>query len=287
MTLPDATSLPTAAPYEYDARLAELPPLTGDVKADFAAQRSAIEAIHRAGASGHTVVRLQSAAMDRIMLALWERATAAAAAAHAPTPVALVAIGGYGRRELAPFSDVDLLVLHGSREADPFVKAASESLVYALWDLKLEVGYAVRDLGACVQIASEDHTARTALLDLRRLAGDRDLYRELEREELHGPSQAKVEKFIADKLDEMRTRRERLGDSLYLLEPNVKESEGGLRDLQSALWLARARFKVAGLTELRSRAARPDGDTRERRRARGWLWRVRNEMHYLAGRKWD
>ncbi len=287
MKLPDATSLPTAAPYEYDARLAELPPLTGDVKADFAAQRSAIEAIHRAGASGHTVVRLQSAAMDRIMLALWERATAAAATGHPPTPVALVAIGGYGRRELAPFSDVDLLVLHGSRDVDPFVKAASESLVYALWDLKLEVGYAVRDLGACVRIASEDHTARTALLDLRRLAGDRDLYRELEREELHGLSQAKVEKFIADKLEEMRTRRERFGDSLYLLEPNLKESEGGLRDLQSALWLARVRFKVAGITELLSRALLPERDIRDMRRARDFLWRVRNWMHYLAGRKWD
>src|SRR5512133_2907282 len=287
MQLPDATSLPTAAPFEYDARLAELPALVGDAKVDLAAQRKAIEAIHRGGGSGHTVVRLQSAAMDRVMLGLWERATAAAAKAHEPAPVSLVAIGGYGRRELAPFSDVDLLVLHGGRDASPFVKAASQSLVYALWDLKLEVGYAVRNLADCVQIASEDHTARTALLDLRHLGGDRDLYRELEREELHGLSQVKVEKFIADKLDEMRARRERFGDSLYLLEPNVKESEGGLRDLQSALWLARVRFKVAGITELLSRALLAERDIRDMRRARDFLWRVRNWMHHLAGRKWD
>jgi [protein-PII] uridylyltransferase len=288
MLAPDAhTSLPTAAPYEYEARLPDLPPLRGDARADHAAQRAVIEQIHRAGASGQTVVRLQSAAMDRLMVVLWERAVAAAAKAHAPSPVSLVALGGYGRRELAPFSDVDLLVLHGTREPDAFVKAASESLLYALWDLKLEVGYGVRDLKACDQLASEDHTARTALLDLRPLAGDRDLYRELEREELHGLSQAKVEKFLADKLDEMRTRRERFGDSLYLLEPNVKESEGGLRDLQSALWLARVRFKVAGLTELLSRALLPERDIRDMRRARDFLWRVRNWMHYLAGRKWD
>ncbi len=288
MLVPDAhTSLPADAPYEYEARLRELPPPNGDVKADFAAQRRFIEEVHRAGASGRTVVRLQSAAMDRIMATLWERAVAEAGKAHPRSPVSLVAIGGYGRRELAPFSDVDLLVLHGSREADAFVKTAAERLVYALWDLRLEVGYAVRDLKACDQLASEDHTARTALLDLRWLAGDRDLYRELEREELHGLSQAKVEKFLSDKLDEMRTRRERFGDSLYLLEPNVKESEGGLRDLQSALWLARVRFKVAGLTELLARALLPERDIRDMRRARDFLWRVRNEMHYLAGRKWD
>jgi [protein-PII] uridylyltransferase len=288
MLQPDAhVSLPAAAPYEYEARLAALPALTGDAKADFVAQRRYIEEVHRAGASGQTVVRLQSAATDRIVGVLWARAVEEARKVRAPSPVSLVALGGYGRRDLAPHSDLDLLVLHSSRTPDAFVKAASEKLLYALWDLKLEVGYGVRDLKACDELASEDHTARTALLDLRYLAGDKDLYRELEREELHGLSQAKVEKFLADKLDEMRARRERFGDSLYLLEPNLKESEGGLRDLQSALWLARVRFKVAGLTEMLARALLPERDIREMRRARDFLWRARNEMHYLAGRKWD
>ncbi|WP_242340199.1 MULTISPECIES: [protein-PII] uridylyltransferase [Anaeromyxobacter] len=280
-------TLPAAAPFELEARLAELPALTGDVKADFAAQRRFVEEVHRAGGSGHTVVRLQSAAMDRIVTALWERACAAARDAEAPSPVSLVALGGYGRRELAPHSDLDLLVLHGPGEPDAFVKAASERFLYALWDLRLEVGYGVRDLRACDELATQDHTARTALLDLRWLAGDRALYTELEREELHGLSAQKVEKFLADKLDEIRARRERFGDSIYLLEPNVKESEGGLRDLQSALWLARVRFKVAGITELLARALLPEREIREMRRARDFLWRVRNEMHYLAGRKWD
>ncbi len=178
-------------------------------------------------------------------------------------------------------------MLHADGKPDGFVKTAAERLVYALWDLRLEVGYSVRDLATCDRLASEDHTARTALLDLRHLAGDRDLFRTLERAELHGLSAAKVEKFLADKLDEMRGRRERFGDSLYLLEPNIKESEGGLRDLHSALWLARVRFKVAGITELLSRALLPEREIREMRRARDFLWRVRNEMHYLAGRKWD
>ncbi len=187
-----------------------------------------------------------------------------------------------------PFSDVDLLVLHGEREPDA-VREGRERAV-PLLALGPEARGRVRRSGTSAPASSsprEDHTARTALLDLRHLAGDRALYRELEREELHGLSQAKVDKFLADKLEEMRDRRERFGDSLYLLEPNVKESEGGLRDLQSALWLARVRFKVAGITELLSRALLPERDIREMRRARDFLWRVRNEMHYLAGRKWD
>jgi [protein-PII] uridylyltransferase len=280
-------ALPVPAPYEYEARLPELPPLTGDAKVDLAAARAHLAALHRAGGSGHTVVRLQAAAMDRLLQVLWDRCVAAAAMDHEESPLALVALGGYGRRELAPFSDVDLLVLHGGREPGDFAKAASERFLYTLWDLKLEVGYGVRDLHACEALAREDHTARTALLELRRLAGDEPLYRELEREQLHGLSQARVDEFVADKIAEMRARREKFGDSLYLLEPNVKQSEGGLRDLQAALWIARARFKVGGISELLARALLPERELRDLKRARDFLWRVRNELHYQAQRKVD
>ena len=281
------TSLPTPPPYQFEEKLAALPPLSGDDKADLAAIRRVVEQAHRGGASGQTVVRLQSAAMDRLLEAMWTRAGEEAARTVAPTPVSLVALGGYGRRELNPYSDIDLLVLHGPKGPDAYVKAASERFLYRLWDLKLEVGYGVRDLKACEQLASEDHTARTALLDLRWLCGDRALYRELEREQLHGLSQARVDQFLVDKLAEMRARREKFGDSLYLLEPNVKSSEGGLRDLQSALWVARARFKVAGITEILNRALLPEREIRDMRRARDFIWRIRNELHLASGRKND
>jgi len=287
--------LPAPRPYEYEQRLADLPPLTGDARADVAAARAHLEALHRSGASGHTVVRLQSAAMDRVVAMLWEKALQGArkparggrARRPRPSPVAVVALGGYGRRELAPYSDVDLLLLHARGEPDALTREASEKLLYGLWDTGLEIGSAVRDLAACEAVAAGDHTARTALIDLRFLAGDQGLFRELEREQLHGLSQAKVEAFIADKVREMRERRERFGDSLYLLEPNLKQSEGGLRDLQAALWIARARWKVAGITELLARAVLPEREIRELRLARDFLWRVRNEMHYQAKRKAD
>jgi [protein-PII] uridylyltransferase len=287
MNATSSTVLPPPAPDEDLDRLAELPPLTGDAKADLAARRRFAEALHRRGASGRTVVRLQSAAMDELVLSLWERACAEVARTHPPSPVALVALGGYGRRDLNPYSDIDLLVLHADGGPDRFVKAASEKFLYSLWNLNLEVGYGVRDLKSCDRLATEDHTARTALLDLRYLAGDKALFRALEREELHGLSQAKVDQFLGDKLAEMRERRERFGDSLYLLEPNVKSSEGGLRDLQSALWAARVRFKVAGISDLLNRALLPEREIREMRSARDFIWRVRNELHFLSGRKND
>jgi [protein-PII] uridylyltransferase len=281
------TALPRAAPYEYEARLKNLPALTGEVRADFDAARGYVEEVHRAGASGHTVVRLQSAAMDRIVEALWKRAVEGAAGGRRGSPLSLVALGGYGRRELAPFSDLDLLVLHQRGEPDRFTREASQRFLYSLWDLKLEVGYSVRDVATCDQLAAEDHTARTALLDLRFLSGDQALYNELERDQLHGLSPAKVEAFVADKLAEMNARRQKFGESIYLLEPSVKQSEGGLRDLQMALWMARVRFKVAGITELLSRALLPEREITELRRARDFVWRVRNQLHFLAGRRSD
>lgn len=289
MLVQDASfaKLPKAAPYEFESRLESMPPLTGDVRGDFTTLRGYVEGVHMAGGSGRTVVRLLSAAMDRIVAAIWERSLAAAATIQAPTPVALVALGGYGRRELAPYSDLDLLVLHEKREPGPFVKEASERFLYALWDLKLEVGYGIRDIHACDELAASDHTARTALLDLRHLHGDRALFQELERDQLHGLSQAKVDAFIADKTREARERREKFGDSIYLLEPNLKQSEGGLRDLQMGLWAARARFKVAGITDLLSRALLPEQEVRELRRARDFVWRIRNHLHYVTGRKTD
>jgi [protein-PII] uridylyltransferase len=269
------------------AALPSLPTFEGDPRAFLAAGRERVAEVHRAGGSGHAVVRLQSALMDTLVQGIFARARQEAEQKHPPSPLALVAIGGYGRRELAPYSDLDLLFLHPPGEPDDFARLASERLLYALWDLKLEVGHSVRDLAACQRAAAEDHTARTALLDLRFLAGDERLYRELERAQLHEIPERRIEGFIADKLREMRARRERFGDSLYLLEPNVKQSEGGLRDLQAALWVTRARFKVAGLSDILARALLPEREVGELRLARDFIWRIRNELHYLAGHKSD
>src|SRR2546421_9829605 len=257
-------------------------------KTRLAEGRDQILARHRGGAGGQEVVRAISALTDEVVPELFQTI-----GAQSPGPdaiaLSLVATGGYGRRELAPRSDIDLLALL-PREREPGRARANlvaEHLHRALWDAGLEAGYAARTLDQSVQLAREDHTIRTALLDGRLVAGDAQLFKGLERATVTELEQRKVEEFIADKLEEFNERRKRYGGSVWLLEPHLKQGKGGLRDLQAALWIARVRHKVAGLGEAGERGLLPQREVTAARAARDLLWRLRNELHYATGRRDD
>jgi [protein-PII] uridylyltransferase len=252
--------------------------------------RAAILERHREGAGGQEVVRAISALTDGVISDLFQ-AIAGETQGAGPAPLALVATGGYGRRELAPRSDIDLLALLPGGGADAPARAranlVAEHLHRALWDVGLEAGYAARTLEQCVQLAREDHTIRTALLDCRLVCGDGQLFQGLERAAVTELEQRRVEEFIADKLEEFGERRRRYGGSVWLLEPHLKQGKGGLRDLQAALWIARVRHKVAGLGEAGERGLLPHREVTAARAARDLLWRLRNELHYATGRRDD
>jgi [protein-PII] uridylyltransferase len=249
------------------------------------AGRERIAALHRAGAAGQTVVRLTTALTDRLVRGLWDALTSESAP---QVPLSLVALGGYGRRELAPRSDLDLMLLRpAGRRAEAPAQQLAERLLYLLWDLRLEVGWSLRTAAEAEESAEEDHTARTALLDCRYLAGDTAQYAALEQTVVGDVSRQKADRFIADKIAEVQARRHKFGDSLYLLEPNLKNGEGGLRDLQAALWIALARFHVRGLTQLAARGVLPEAEVEALRAARDFLWRVRNQLHMATARKED
>jgi [protein-PII] uridylyltransferase len=257
-------------------------------KSRLAEGREQILARHRAGAGGQEVVRASSALTDEVISELF-RAILAEVSRPDSVPLSLVATGGYGRRELAPRSDIDLLALLPG-ERDPGrarANSVAEQLHRALWDIGLEAGYAARTLEQCVQLAREDHTIRTALLDGRLIAGDAQLFKGLERATVTELEQRRVEEFIGDKLDEFNERRRRYGGSVWLLEPHLKQGKGGLRDLQAALWIARVRHKVAGLGEAGERGLLPHREVTAARAARDLLWRLRNELHYATGRRDD
>ena len=251
--------------------------------------REEILARHRAGAGGQEVVRAISALTDQVIIELFD-AIAAQFPGNGLVPLALVATGGYGRRELAPRSDIDLLALL-PKEGDPATKARAnkiaEHLHRAIWDAGLEAGYAARTLDQCVDLARKDHTIRTALLDGRLVAGDPHLFKGLERATVTELEQRRVEEFINDKLEEFNERRARYGGSVWLLEPHLKQGKGGLRDLQAALWIARVRHKLAGLGEAGERGLLPHREVTAARAARDLLWRLRNELHYATGRRDD
>jgi len=202
------------------------------------------------------------------------------------TPVALIAVGGYGRAEMAPHSDVDLLFLTPPRST-PAVEAAVEATLYILWDLKLKVGHATRSVRDCLNMAREDVTIRTALLEHRFLTGDPALAGELTERLWTELFRKSGPEFIEAKLVERTERHRRQGGQRYVLEPNVKEGKGGLRDLQTLYWIGKYLHRVPRAEGL----VAADLFTREEyetfRAAEDFLWAVRCHLHYVAGRAVD
>lgn len=198
----------------------------------------------------------------------------------------LVAVGGYGRAEMAPFSDVDLLFLCPGK-ITPWVETVVEETLYVLWDLKLKVGHATRSLRECLRLAHEDYTIRTALLELRHLSGDatltRELWDRLGSELFAGTGRA----FIEAKLAERSQRHRRQGGQRYMLEPNVKEGKGGLRDLQSLYWIAKYIHKVDRVRELVDLGVFRREEYEAFEKAETFLWAVRAHLHLIAGRAVD
>ena len=241
-----------------------------------------IEALHGEGASGLSIARLISEGRDRLLIGLWRELFG-----DRRSGICLVALGGYGRRELAPHSDLDLLLLRGTSASEKSVAPLAESLHTLLWDLNLAVGWSVRTAAECARAAEEDHTIRTALLDCRYLAGDAQLYARLAEHALRDLLSRRADAFIADKAQELTARRQKYGDSIYVLEPNLKQGEGGLRDLQAALWIAQARFRARGLTELLQQSVLPRSEVDVLAAARDFMLRIRNHLHYLRGSKED
>ncbi|MDN3920268.1 [protein-PII] uridylyltransferase [Roseateles violae] len=219
-------------------------------------------------------------AVDACLLALWERAAM-------PEGASLVAVGGYGRAELFPYSDVDVLVLlpDGVEAYRPGpVKASIEAFITACWDTGLEIGSSVRTMAECLQEAAGDVTVQTSLLEARLLAGAKPLYRRLEKALA---AQMDTSAFLRAKTLEMRQRHTKFDDTPYSLEPNCKESPGGLRDLQVLIWIARAAGLGKTWKALAARGLITAFESRQLQRNEGLLKLIRARLHVIAGRRED
>jgi [protein-PII] uridylyltransferase len=200
--------------------------------------------------------------------------------------VALVAVGGYGRLTLGLNSDVDVVFLCDDSE-DPFVAALAEGLLYPLWDLGVDIGHAVRSIDEMLTLAREDIRTATTLIDVRRIAGSGSLLDELERGAREHVFEPHLVDFLGALEQDTGTRHRRFGGSLYLLEPDVKQGRGGLRDLDVAEWAARARWGARAEQDYVRTGALLAREVRELEDAREMLWRVRNLLHLRAGRQQD
>ena len=197
--------------------------------------------------------------------------------------MAVLAVGGYGRGTLAPGSDLDLLFLLPYKQT-----ALGESLVeymlYMLWDMGFKVGHATRNLDQCISLSREDMTIRTSILEARYIWGEESLYQELISRFDEEIVQKTAPEFISAKLEERDIRHEKSGRSRYLVEPNVKDGKGGLRDLHTLFWISKYHYRVRSLRELRDAAVFSKQEFLKFRKAEEFLWSVRCHMHFLTGR---
>lgn len=243
-----------------------------------------LKALTQEGASGRQVVELLTHLFDQLNAALY----AAVVADLNPDDIngcALIALGGYGRGEMNPRSDLDLMFYY---EADKkaTAKVISDRMLYLLWDLKLDVGYSVRSSAECLEEA-KDSTVRTSLLDARLVAGPQHVFEAFTQVVGNVVLSQNSQAFIKVKLEENESRKKKYGSSVYLLEPNIKEGEGGLRELQDALWIARVKFKASGLKDLLIKGVINEADVESYLKAQDYLWRIRNYLHFNAARKTD
>ncbi len=198
----------------------------------------------------------------------------------------LIAVGGYGRGEMAPFSDVDIGFLTPWKQT-AWSEQVIESMLYALWDLGLKIGHSSRSLDEMVRQAKADMTIRTALLEARYVWGDTDLYDEAAARFKAEVQAGTARQFIADKLAERTERHRKMGDSRYVVEPNIKEGKGGLRDLHTLFWMGKYAYNVRSVAELVEAGLLTRIEYRQFHRAENFLWAVRCHLHSIAGRAED
>ncbi len=253
---------------------------------------------------GHTTAKALAKCADEIVSALWDFTLTHVYRARNPTEgerLALLAVGGYGRGELAPYSDLDLLFLRAWKETS-HSESVIEFILYTLWDLGLKVGHSSRTVDEAIKYARGDHTIMTALLEHRRIAGDKELVELLDQKLAAEGLKSNMFDFVAAKLEERDARHVKSGATRFVVEPNLKEGKGGLRDLHTLFWIAKYLAGAQPDPNARIKSddkpkAKPNKDSwgvldrlltdKERQifiRAFDFLWKVRILMHLTAGR---
>lgn len=242
----------------------------------------------RAVAAGGDALQIcadHSAIIDGTVAALWEHASRQTATGGR---TAVLALGGWGRREMGLFCDIDLLFLHEPADGD-HLRGITDGILYPLWDSGVDVGGATRTIADCRSMIGGDVRAVTAMMEARILCGDAELFAQLRKLIVtHFFDPRVVQRYVAEKLDECAARRRRFGEALYLLQPNVKEGEGGLREYHTLLWVARAAMAESGDPAELLIGALPTPVARERLLASvRFLWGVRHALHLVEGKRTD
>ncbi|HEX6563371.1 MAG TPA: [protein-PII] uridylyltransferase [Chthoniobacterales bacterium] len=242
---------------------------------------------HYSGVGGLEVVHDRATLLDVVLRHLFDGAVEFSPFATQTPPVALVAIGGYGRGELNPYSDVDILFLHDTGKLQPDAAEVIEQVLYMLWDVGFKVGHATRSIEEANRLANSDVLTKTSLLESRFLSGNRNLYAKFRRDFFEHCVRGQVSAYLTWRLANQEERHRKYGGSVFMLEPNVKSGCGGLRDYQNMQWICYFRDGVMSTSKLVERKYIAESDRRAIDRAYDFLQRVRTELHYINKRPAD
>ena len=259
------------------------------LKAEITASRKAAEHQLCADGKGTACAMRLSANQDELIRALYSFASTRVYPAVNPSTserVSIVAVGGYGRGALAPGSDIDLLFLLPYKQT-AWGESVVEFILYLLWDLGFKVGNATRSVDQCIRLAREDGTILTSILEARYICGDRPLFDELETRFRKQVTAKNAEGFVADKLAERDLRHAKTGESRYLVEPDVKDGKGGMRDLHTLFWIAKYLYGTKTAKELSGTGVFTRRELNRFHKCEDFLWAVRCHLHFLSGRGED
>ena len=254
-----------------------------------------VKLLHKAGGGGREVCRARAAILDVLLRYLWNAAKGSLSpqAQKEFPPLTLVAIGGYGRAELNPHSDIDFMFLHdgqvvmGGRRPLPHLAKLVDGILYPLWDLGLKVGHSVRSIEDCVSVANTDMQSKTSLIEARLITGNEALFKKFQKVLLNKCVHGHVDEYIAMRVDDQAARRAKFGNSASMQEPNLKNGCGGLRDYQNLLWMTFFKYGTRSLADLQKQEFVTAAERRQLEAAYDFLLRVRTDMHYHTNRATD
>ncbi|HSU52480.1 MAG TPA: [protein-PII] uridylyltransferase [Candidatus Dormibacteraeota bacterium] len=252
-----------------------------------------LKIMHRAGGGGLEICRARAAILDVLLRYLWNSAKSSLSEeAQKEFPqLSLAAIGGYGRAELNPHSDIDFMFLHNRQIAGskplPHLSRIIDGILYPLWDLGLKVGHSVRTIDDCVRVANADMQSKTSLIESRLIVGDEALFTKFQKTLVSKCVEGHEDEYIKMRVEDQNARRLKFGNSVCMQEPNIKNGCGGLRDFQNLLWMAFFKYRTRSLRDLQTHDLIGESERKQLETAYDFLLRVRTELHYHANRPTD
>jgi [protein-PII] uridylyltransferase len=244
---------------------------------------------HQYGGGGREVCELRVSLIDVLLKHIFDAATSVADRANggSPTPLAVIALGGYGRKELNPFSDVDIMFLHNDDVVSPYAEQVIEQVLYLLWDVGFKVGHSTRSIGEAIEFANADMLTKTAMLESRLLVGNADLATLFRTAFRTHCVLGHEREYVELRMQDQAARHAKFGDSVYVQEPNLKSGCGGLRDYQNLLWMTFFHEGAVTTTHLVGKDWLSESDRRRIEAAYDFVLRLRTDLHYATGRATD